>query len=226
MLRLTLASLPAQVATIVSWYGPGTPGCLPANVVVVRPRRHRDNYMRGYVLNVAIRSVQTPYVLLCDADMLFPRFFFDVLEPDPNRVLRFYVGRATEKTTQMVSAGASWQDLYADYQGCDNRIFRMIYGAHNPCLYPTEVLHRIHGYDERMIGWGREDDDLTDRTRRIGMRDVRVPVLVIALDDAKINDYAAYSRGAHTRDNNTLWRSTRSEIANAASWGDGGRCER
>ena len=75
----------------ISWYGPGEPEELPPNTVLVRPRRHSDNYMRGYVMNVAIRAVDTPYVLLGDADLAFPRYLVDVLSPTLAQVLRFYV---------------------------------------------------------------------------------------------------------------------------------------
>ena len=81
LLRVCLSTIPAEVAQGHLRYGPGEPEELPPNTVLVRPRRHSDNYMRGYVMNVAIRAVDTPYVLLGDADLAFPRYLVDVFSP-------------------------------------------------------------------------------------------------------------------------------------------------
>jgi len=219
-LRVCLGTIPDSVPKIVSWYGPGEPDGLPPNGRLVRPRRHLDNYARGYVLNVAVRAVRTPYVLLADADLLFPRFFFQVLASAADRVMRFYVGRMTPEATGHVLGGRDSETLYADYQGQHGRVFRSIYGSHNPCLYPTKALHRLRGYDERFVGWGREDDDLSERTRRLGLRAVRVPILVACLDDRHVCDYPGYRRGCVSPANDRLLRDRRPVAANPQGWGD------
>ena len=163
----------------------------------------------------------TPYALLADADLMYPRFLLsDTRSSSPDHVTRFYVGRLTPGATQSIVAGTPWETLFADYQGRYNRIFRLLYGAHNPCIYPTAVLHALHGYDERMVGWGREDDDLSQRTRRLGIRDVRIPLMVACLDDGYINDYPFYTRRRHSAQNNALWQSERTTVANPEGWGD------
>lgn len=220
LLSACLRTIPPNVRKIISWYGPGEPGRLPPNSRLVRPKRHANNFSRSYVLNVAIRQVETPRVLLGDADLVFPQFFFRILKAGPREVLRFYVGRVTKEATSEVCSGEDWQRLFADYQGQGNRVFRLLYGPHNPCIYPTQPLLDVHGYDERMVGWGREDDDLTDRTRRLGLTDVRVPILIGRLDDSDISDYTDYHRGVSAAANTALLRSSRPIVANPREWGD------
>jgi hypothetical protein len=220
LLRICLSTIPADVRKVISWYGPGDPDDLPPNATLVRPQRHADNFQAAYVLNVALRAVQTPYVLLADADFAFPRFFFQVLEPAPERVVRFFAGRLTPQATERVLAGTAWEDLYADYQGLHQQLYRVIYGANNPCLYPTKVLLQTRGYDERFIGWGAHDDELTWRTRRLGLRDVRAPIIVAVLDDGHIADYAEYRRGTTSPANRRLFRISRQVVVNPAGWGD------
>ena len=220
LLRVCLSTIPAEVRKVISWYGPGEPEELPPNTVLVRPRRHSDNYMRGYVMNVAIRAVDTPYVLLGDADLAFPRYLVDVLSPTLAQVLRFYVGRVTPSATREILSGVPWETLFADSQGQHNRVFRLLYGPHNPCLYPTHALHQLRGYDESFVGWGREDDDLHARGRQLGLCDVREPLIVARLDDSDIHDYASYERGTVAPINAALWTLTEPRIVNMTGWGD------
>ncbi len=219
-LRACLATIPPEVNRVISWYGPGEPDDLPPKTTLVRPRRHTENYMRGYVLNVAIQATPTPFVVLSDADSLYPKFFFAAVKPAFDRVLRFYLARMTAEASRWVLAGNSWEDLYADYQGVHNRLFSAFEGIHNPCIYPTEALRRVRGYDERIVGWGGEDDDLTWRTRRLRLKDVRLPLLVASLYDADVRDYAAYQRGKKPRETEALLRSWRPIVTNRRGWGD------
>jgi len=219
-LKACLATLPAEIPKIVSWVGPGAPEEVPRHTRVVTPKLYGDNFRRGYVQNVAIRAVDTPYVLLSDADHLFPSFLFDVVKPRPDRVLRFYAARMTREATRKVLQGEDWETLFADYQGLHGQVFTTVYGGHNPCLYPTEALKQVRGYDERMIGWGKEDDDLTQRTRRHGLRDVRVPLLVGCMWDAEASDYPTYRRGQPEQQNVDILASPRPIAANPLGWGD------
>ena len=221
-LKLSIQSIPKQVSIVVSWYGPGSPDALPANATLVRPQRYENNFMRGYVLNVGIRAVTTPYVMLGDADFLYPRELFGTLAVYQNCVLRCYVGRLTPDASLEVRSGVRWEDLYCDYQGVDGRIFGQIFGAHNPCVYPTELLFQLRGYDERMEGWGGEDDDLTARTRRIGVREQRLPVVVADLFHQGSDDCPdVYQPGKPPQKNLAVLKDTTRPIAaNPHAWGD------
>lgn len=222
-LAISLSTVPARVPVVVSWLGDREPDIARENTTVVRPRRVLSNYSRGYMLNVAIRVVKTPFVLLADADFLYPSFFFDTVRPRAAEILRFYVGRLTRAATQVVLGGTSWESLYADYQGTRNRIFSRIYGAHNPCIYPTQLLHYLRGYDERISGWGGEDDDLTNRTRAAGFTDRRLPIVVGDLDHADSPDFAEYARGRTSAATRAILRDgTRPCVANPSGWGDAG----
>lgn len=224
--RLSLTTIPESVRVILSWYGPGEPDELPQNVSLVRPRRHTDNYMRGYVLNVAIRAVETPYVLIGDADFLYPSVFFDSFSHSSNAVLRCYVGRLTPDSSALVRQGKCWESLFCDYQGTDlggePRVFGQIFGGHNPCIYPTRLLHQLRGYDEQILGWGGEDDDLSFRTRRTGVAERRLPILVADLYHGESPDYSdSYHRGKTSQANlDILNDQTRPAAANFDGWGD------
>jgi hypothetical protein len=179
--------------------------------------------MRGYVLNVAIRAVSTTYVLISDADFLFPRALFCGLPLWKDAVLRFYVGDLTPQATAAIRGGMSWEEILADYQGLDSRVFFKIWGGHNPCVYPTRLLHRLRGYDERMKGWGAEDDDLTIRTRRAGIKELRIPLIVAHLYHGDSPDYReTYSRRRTSQRNlDILDDPNRPAAANPDGWGDG-----
>lgn len=51
------------------------------------------------------------------------------------------------------------------------------------CSVQREDLERVNGFDERFVGWGREDDDLARRLRKSGVqiRDVRLKSVVVHL---------------------------------------------
>jgi hypothetical protein len=222
-LRLSLQTIPAAVPVVVSWYGPGEPNALPPNARLVRPKAYSDNYKRGYVLNVGIRTCTTPYALLADADFLYPRCFFDGLASYHDFVLRCYVGRLTPDATDQVKRGVPWESLFADYQGVNERIFGQIFGAHNPCVYPTRLLTQLRGYDERMAGWGGEDDDLTERTRRAGVAERRLPIIVADLYQRGSSDFpATYRKGQPPSQNlEILSQPLRPAATNPLGWGDG-----
>lgn len=222
-LKVSLSTVPRHVPVVISWCGSGEPDVTQENWTVVRPRREFSNYARGYVLNVAIRAVKTPFTLLADADFLYPSFFFDTVVPRPAEVLRFYVARLTEQASRVVLDGAAWESLYADYQGLRGRMFARIYGAHNPCIYPTQLLHYLRGYDERISGWGGEDDDLTHRTRAAGFTERRVPIVVGDLFHGDSPDFAEYGRGRTNGATRKILHDLRRPcIANHEHWGEGG----
>jgi hypothetical protein len=174
-------------------------------------------------LNVAIRTVTTPYVLLSDADFLYPSIAFDFASPSRETIIRTYVGRMTAHATRCVMDGRHWQDLFCDYAGVEGRLFSGIYGAHNPCIYPTAMLHQVRGYDERMVGWGAEDDDLTERTRRMGAQEQRLPIIVADLWHEGSPDYPnSYGRGKTSNVNLAILNDPRRPAAaNPCGWGDG-----
>ena len=224
-LQLSLSTVPCDLPIVVSWFGDGSPDDLPANAKLVRPARSMNNFSRSYALNVAIRAVETDYVMLADADFLYPTKLFDRLEPDAFSVTRFYVGRLTQESSNaIVHDGAAWEDLYMDYQGVDGRVFAEIFGAHNPCIYSVNVLKRLRGYDENMVGWGGEDDDLSFRTRRVGITEKRLPIIVADLFHEGSPDFPTEYRRGDTSENNLqiLNDPNRPIAANPTEWGDGG----
>ena len=222
-LMQAIAYVPKGIPVIVAQYGPGAPpkGLAP-RVQVVRAQQFSQNYRRGYVLNVAVRRAETDYVLLCDAAFLFPRNFLDTVSyyVRPSQVLRFYVARLTKPATDKVLCGANWEALYSDYSGKNGTTHDLIYGANNPCVYTRSDLVNLGGYDERISGWGGEDDDLNWRGRKLGLIDFRAPVVVGCMNDNNVSRLPQYTQRKSPDTIKILQDKTRPPRANNGVWGD------
>lgn len=251
----SLQTIPAEVSVVAAWAGPGpapSPEQLHPRLRFVLPRRRLANFERSYLLNVAARHCGEDYLLLADADHLYPDFFFRTVRLDTptNVIQRFYLGRLAEDATAEVLAGRRWDELFCDYQGSSkrlpwgridrllasvakivarkaevahkfqcHRIFKQIVGVHNPCVYPRSLFFDLRGYDERYVGWGYEDDDLTHRGRLRGAVDVRLPLIVGHLyHGAESPDYEHYRSNATGQ---ALFQASNPDRdVNTDGWGD------
>ncbi len=150
----SIKTVPSDVPVIVLWYGEGQPpeSTFGARVTFLRPAKRTEHSMKAYCLNVGIRQAKTPWILIADADMIFPSFFFDLLEgPCPaNVVRRCFVGRLCRETTQRIMAAElAWEDEYTDYEGRPERF--------TPS-YPERAVAKLVKFMFRRLGvsYGRE----------------------------------------------------------------------
>lgn len=89
---------------------------------------------------------------------------------------RKWTERALRRLVWMIGRASLGPALRVEYR--EGRQFDVICGMVNPCCYSMEDLSRIRGYDERFSGWGCEDDELTARSRALGVTDTRMAVIV------------------------------------------------
>ena len=122
-LRASLESLPRRVPKLLIWYDPEhkSPGLEYENLRVINWETKLKNWQKG--LNLAVRKVRTEWVLLADADYLFPDFIFQIIEDtlkgvSHRTVLHFFLARLNQqRTAEVLAAKKKWQDYYEKYEG-------------------------------------------------------------------------------------------------------------
>jgi glycosyltransferase involved in cell wall biosynthesis len=182
------------------------------------PLRHRWQEDRGFraarVRNLAIAAAQHPYVLLVDGDMVLHEWFVaDHLEAarpgcfvQGSRVLT-----GALQSDRMLAHGLLDLSFFADdierrrhtlrwpWLSRRLRTPRVSTRGVKTCNqgWWREDLVALNGFDERMQGWGREDDELAARAFNAGMRKISLRFAGLAvhlhhaerhLDDAGPND--------------------------------------
>jgi len=242
----SLETIPHDMRVIVVFHGAKGPRVALSHpgLEVVVPKDASGPFRRGYLLNVGVRQVLTSHVLLADADHLYFPGFFPLLERhlDPGRVLRFFLGRLGEATSARILHGQlAWAESFSDFAGSHGgfavrhprlgrvlrrvglvgpleREYEIVYGTYNPCVYAKNDFAALRGYDESFEGWGVEDDDLTERGRLSGLRDVRIPAIVGHLFHGTALHAAGYHDPVREAWKRRLLGTTRT--VNSGGWGD------
>jgi glycosyltransferase involved in cell wall biosynthesis len=221
-LRLSLRTVPADVHVVVAWSADDSPPAFDhPSVEVVPVKRDKENFCKARAVNAAARAVKTDWLLFADADFLFPKFLFNVLDLSEGgkTVTRFYVARFTkELSDEIMLRGRDWETHFSEYPGGVQPSFverlaarylrkwlpttalsaltavdyTSVSGTPNPCLYSRELFFAVGGYDESFVGWGGEDDDLSARGRAAGGIDRRLPVIVGHLYHPPAVEYRKY----------------------------------
>ncbi len=84
----------------------------------------------------------------------------------------------------------SWQDddclaTFHDFIFSDSfRRYKVVYPYSFQC-FTRDMAEKAHGYDESLLGWGGEDDDLRNRAEVLGYRCVYSQLLSLHLDHRK-----------------------------------------
>ncbi len=97
-------------------------GQLLPGLKIVETPVSMSNMMKAFCLNFAAKNAEGDYLLISDADLLYPPCFWSLLlnalPIDKKTVLHFFVGRLNHKITQEIMAGKiSWPDIYQKYEG-------------------------------------------------------------------------------------------------------------
>ena len=124
-LKLSIASLPEEIEKIVVWYAPegdqlnlATP-----NVKIINWNTRLENWQRAKAMNFAVEHAETEWILLADADMIFPAILFSILPESLTKahektIFHFFVGRLNSERTALVLSGKKrWQEFYEKYEG-------------------------------------------------------------------------------------------------------------
>ena len=169
---------------------------------VVHVRHDDEGFRLAKIRNAAIRKSTGDVLFFVDGDSLVVpealRAHSEQCEPGTACAgTRFFLG---ERQTANVLGDAATMDDVLDLARRSGRWARRKLFVMNAVYRHTRLktrpkliggncsvhrsdLERINGFDERFIGWGREDDDLARRLRRSGVRvrDVCLDCLVVHL---------------------------------------------
>lgn len=221
-LNVMMARLPDGLPVNLCWAGKTMPRINRPGLQLVMPSRGGQSdrgFEKAYSLNCAIRHVTTPYTLILDSDMLVPDGFwhFVLSHLHPQTVMRFFVRYLSLAATKRVFAGEPFDALPENK--ATGKAAPKLADTPNPCVYATQMLQQLRGYDEHYYhNWGGEDDDLTRRgSNFLGLKDVRVPLIVTHLNHDVIKHPQGYRRPKRPR----LGKPEQKEAVNPNGWGDG-----
>jgi glycosyltransferase involved in cell wall biosynthesis len=132
-------------------------------------------WSRSRCLNIGIRHANTKFLLVSDADIVFPPHYLsscvEVLTAGPTSIVGSAMLDLPEESGWILEQSARTRDeLQFDSwkRWCRPR--------HNHAFHPsicatyTAFFHVVRGYDEYYEVWGNEDDDLYRRFRYLGLR--------------------------------------------------------
>jgi len=125
-LQISLSTIPQWVPVIVVWYDES--GILPdldkENVKIVSFPTRLNNWQKSAALNLAVQHANTKWLLLADADLVFPQCFFPYLDKHLSTsnnfkiVYHFFVGRITQtRTSKIFLEKITWDGVYEKYEG-------------------------------------------------------------------------------------------------------------
>lgn len=148
-----------------------------------------DGFQLSRTRNEGVRHASGKHLVFLDGDCL--------IEPDhveqhlnswqPNRVTNTYCVRLVQSASEQITCDSVRSgDYLRDVPRAELRKlwimqlkawwYRFLGHGVKPVLrggnmgIPRADYERLNGYDERFQGWGQEDDDLSQRMRRLGMR--------------------------------------------------------
>jgi len=144
---------------------------LKDNAIDIMQYKTTDEYFHKTLLNnVAIRNVDTDYIMTTDCDIVFGKDFIDILSKH-FFITNFIESRVLywkEYTAQKIYNGEL--DPYKDLDACKiGRIKQRTTPGAAQCSH-KDNFYNIHGYNELYMGWGSEDLDLLKRMEMSGLK--------------------------------------------------------
>lgn len=126
---------------------------------IINCRTEGELWCKSRAINIALKQVKAPYVLVGDIDMIFHPDFISKLESIKNEVDVYYfqVGFLDKEESSSFKP-------FKDY----SVKFRSNHEATGITLFKTSDLMAINGYDEFYHGWGSEDTDVHVRLKNSG----------------------------------------------------------
>lgn len=114
---------------------------------------------KSKAINIALQQTTTPYFFVGDIDMLFRHDFIEKLYElkKEQEAIYFQVGVLSQSESALNKV---FEDYVIKHKTNEE--------ATGMTLYPTQLLKRIHGYDEFYHGWGAEDTDVHIRIQHAG----------------------------------------------------------
>jgi len=130
-------------------------------VTLLRCDTELQLWCKSRAINIALRTIETPYCFIGDIDMLYHPDFINVLNKEAYQTISTYfqVGFLSETESKK-------EQLFSNYEIA----FKSQKDATGMTLYATELLKSINGYDEFYNGWGSEDTDVHVRLENAGYK--------------------------------------------------------
>lgn len=120
---------------------------------LIEVRRNTERWREGHALNIGIRQCETEFLFTTNADLIYDPIFVQTalaaLRADPNRLI---ICDRIDLSPDGSPIGVVPSWYYGTCIGARRSWFE-----------------KVHGFDERYIGWGRVDMDIVDRARDDGL---------------------------------------------------------
>jgi len=137
--------------------------------IALKKARHIKHPMKQFnmpiLYNIAIKRAHSDYLLMIGADFLFEKNFIEVLLKE--------LDDRTFCICQTIDLPAN---LAIDKKAIDNSWNDLVITGewHRKCgdgiqAVSRDWLHKVRGYDERMVGWGGMDNQLHNRAAKDGL---------------------------------------------------------
>lgn len=142
-------------------------------VRVVRVNRNTKKFHKARALNIGIKHAKTKFVCITDADQIFRKNFFGVvnstLTKNPNsfvKCITYFLNNEDLLPSDPRNIMSAYPKIlrYAKKHG------RKPFGEGNCQGMLLDWVMSVRGHDERYIGWGYEDSNMTLRATRAGLR--------------------------------------------------------
>ncbi|TYB80165.1 glycosyltransferase [Bizionia saleffrena] len=128
-------------------------------VTLLRCETEQQLWCKSRAINIALKTVKTPYCFIGDIDMIYHPRFINVVEKEANKSITTYFQVGFLSKTE-----SKKETVFNDYEIA----FKSQKKATGMTLYNTELLKSINGYDEFYNGWGSEDTDVHMRLQNVG----------------------------------------------------------
>lgn len=190
----------------------------------------KDVWSLSIARNIGIRRACGSHVVTLDADV--------ILEPRVLETILDLLGKNSNSLIVSTMRNLNNPDdinldnmkLPEDYNKIEEQSRPPRPGIGGLMLATRSWWHKVRGFDERMKGWGAEDDDLRKRAKRSGktviyLQNLNLPqtkvfhqwhprALLVKSKQLTSKDYHAFARA-----NKRIFRGSGTIIRNDASWG-------
>lgn len=143
---------------------------------VLRVDRKVEVFHKARALNIGIRHAKSTYICLTDADQIFHPNFFGEVRRELNVPNTFVMCDTVFLLDLPSNIGVSnyTAAVYNRLYELGKRAHKRPHGEGCCNAVVRDWLLKVHGLDERYIGWGYEDKDLVARANFSNHRMVRV----------------------------------------------------
>ena len=183
LLTLRNQTMPAAQVdiTICDWgsdegnIGPLREMCARHDVRLISVPASTSAFNKSRAINVAIRRTpeEADFILQTDVEMIFQRNFLEMLVRAGIQFFPSLVLCSAQEISQSDASVAEQRDPVSEYEAI--RTLATLRAGVGMCMCaPRQWFFRIHGYDERYVLWGHEDDDLLKRAKLDGMHQVGI----------------------------------------------------